>query len=209
MKHRGGSPTGGSHHCFSWSPVERSCYHNREPGHLISSDVEVYIPFLKRFPELPMSQGFKALLCFGKCIPSLWVIIVSYEWPCIFCDIIAMLPKVHGMVAAPLKCTHPRASRTFGWLQCFIDASPHSWKTLHESGCWTDSTIQKEDQWPGFRIACKSQTVPQSAFRCAHTHLTDCSGKHLREQLDSGCAAVSFTGSAHGHSSFLDTGYQV
>lgn len=208
MKHRGGSPTGGSHHCFSWSPVERPCYHNREPGHLISSVVEVCVPSLKRFPELSMSQGLKPLLCSGKWIPSLWTTMVSYEWPCMPCDIIAVLRKGHGNVAAPLKHTHPRISRTFGWLQCFIDASAQSWKTLQESGCWADSTIQKEDQWCGFRVACKSKlcrSLPSDLF----THVIDFSGKHLREHLDSRCAAVSFIGSAHGHSLFLGAGYQV
>lgn len=208
MKHRGGSPAGGSHHCFSWSPVERPCYHNREPGHLISSVVEVWVPSLKNFPELSMSQGLKPLLCSGKWIPSLWTTMVSYEWPCMPCDIIAVLWKGHGNVAPPLKHTHPRIPRTFGWLQCFLDASAQSWKTLHESGCWADSTIQKEDQWCGFRGACKSKlcrSLPSDLF----AHVTDFSGKHLREHLDSGCAAVSFIGSAHGHSLFLGAGYQV
>lgn len=59
MKHRGRSPASGSKICFSWSPVERICYHNREPGNLISSDAEVCILSLKCLSELLMSQGLK------------------------------------------------------------------------------------------------------------------------------------------------------
>jgi len=141
MKHRGGSPTGGSHHCFSWSPVERPCYRKGEPGllfHLILSS---------GFPPSSVFQSSQCLRnlrpsCFGKWVPSLWTIMVSYEWPCMPRDIIAMLPKGHGMPAAPLKCTRSRTPRTFAWLQCFIDASAHLWKTLHESGCWTDYHLE-------------------------------------------------------------------
>lgn len=114
MKHRGRSPTSGSKNCFSWSPVERLCYHNREPGHLISSDDEVCIPSLRCFPELPVPQGLKKLSCSRKGIPSVLTVVVSYEWPCMPCDIIAMLPTGHRMIASPLKCTNLRTPATFG-----------------------------------------------------------------------------------------------
>lgn len=58
---------------------------------------------------------------------------VSYEWPCVPCDIVGMLPKGHGMVAAPLKRTHLKTPRTARWLQCFIHAPHQAWKTLQES----------------------------------------------------------------------------
>lgn len=112
MKHRGRSPASGSKNCFSWNPVERLCYHNRGPGHLISSDAEVCISSLKCFPELLMSQGLKNLS--GQGIPSVWAVVVSYEWTHMPCDIIAMLPTGHRMVASPLKCTNPRTPGTFG-----------------------------------------------------------------------------------------------
>lgn len=73
--------------------------------------------------------------------------------------------------------------------------------------CWADSTIQKEDQWCGFRTAYKAKlccSLPSDQFT-SHSS----SGECLREHLDSGCAVVSFTGSAHGHSSLLGAGYQV
>lgn len=61
------------------------------------------------------SQSLKDLRTFHvPGIPSLWTVVVGYEWPCMPCDIIAMLPTGHGMVASPLKCTNPRTPGTFG-----------------------------------------------------------------------------------------------
>lgn len=116
-----------------------------------------------------MSQGLKNLSCFEKGIPSLWTVVVSYEWPHMPCDI-AMLPTGHGMVSAPLKCTNPRTPGTFGWLQCFIDASSQPWKTLHESHAGQTLPFRKKTS----DLDLEQPTKPSCAAVCLQTcsHLT-------------------------------------
>lgn len=150
-----------------------------------------YLRDLRTFPVLGIS--------------SLWTVVVSYECSHVPCDIIAMLPTGHGMLASPLKCTNPRTAGT-------LDAMFHRYispvtENIAWASCWAGSTIQKEGQWSGFRTAYKAKlccSLPSDLFT---SHCS--SEEYLREHLDSECSVVSFTGSAHGHSSFLSAEYQV
>lgn len=169
MKHRGRSPTRGSKNFFSWSAVERLCYHNRE-----QSSYFTWCWGLHSLPQVfsrapNVSETWESFSCFGKGIPSLWTVVVSYEWLHMSCDIIAMLPTAQEMVAGPLKCTNPRTPGTFGWLQCFIDASPQSWKTLHESHAGQTLPFRKTSD-----LDLGQPTKPSCAAVCFQTcsHLT-------------------------------------
>lgn len=150
-----------------------------------------------------MSQGLKNLSCVEKGIPSPWTVVVSYEWPRMHCDIIARSRDGFSTI----KMHKPKNSWDFWMAAMFHRCIFPAVENIAWVSCWADSTIQKEDQWSGFRTAYKAKlccSLPSDLFT-SHCSSEEC----LREHLDSGCAVVSFTGSAHGHSSFLGAGYQV
>lgn len=100
----------------------------------------------------------------------LWTVVVSYECSHMPCDIIAMLPTGHGMLASPLKCTNPRTPGTLDAMfhRCISPVT----ENIAWASCWAGSTIQKEGQWSGFRTkSLQSQAVLQPAFRPIHISL--------------------------------------